>query len=431
MPTNNTKKKIELSFTNWVLGGNLISVVEAKSKSSKNGMTTDRATARKMYLVNEDGTQEIADESLIPSKGKRVGKKARIEVTTKTETKEECDIPEAKAPETYEKWCEKCKTPCCEGAVAGAVPAGAKTALCECGKYHWICQYEAYDADTEKEKGDEEKKSGGGKKKKDEEKGKDVEVVVDAVVEEKSDDKKEDGVKDKDNSDEKTATSDEWTAEQDKTILEMKADNKSWKEIVAAVGSSKQAVVNRFKELKKAETEQPSKPAAEETTDKNDNKVIDDAFGADLFAGDENDNGGGSHEKDDAEIIAGLETLLDGFNDNEDKATKKGNKKNKGKKQQANAADPNTSSFDNNQGTNSPAQDPLGISFGPQLYGKLVPDATWSKDDCDLLEHLLERYESEKWLHMQANFYNWTGRMVAAEFIERKFKTDASDSSSK
>jgi hypothetical protein len=27
-------------------------------------------------------------------------------------------------------------------------------------------------------------------------------------------------------------------------------------------------------------------------------------------------------------------------------------------------------------------------------------------------------------LHLQADFYNWTGRMVIAEIIEQKFKDD-------
>jgi len=34
------------------------------------------------------------------------------------------------------------------------------------------------------------------------------------------------------------------------------------------------------------------------------------------------------------------------------------------------------------------------------------------------------RYMEEKWLQMQAGFFNWTGRMVDAEIIKAKFAED-------
>jgi hypothetical protein len=54
----------------------------------------------------------------------------------------------------------------------------------------------------------------------------------------------------------------------------------------------------------------------------------------------------------------------------------------------------------------------------------LKPDAVWTQDDCEVLEWLESKYEENKWLHMQAGFYNWTGRMVIAELIQKKFRDD-------
>jgi hypothetical protein len=56
--------------------------------------------------------------------------------------------------------------------------------------------------------------------------------------------------------------------------------------------------------------------------------------------------------------------------------------------------------------------------------GRLKPDAVWTRDDCEVLEWLESKYEENKWLHMQAGFYNWTGRMVIAELIQQKFRDD-------
>jgi hypothetical protein len=54
----------------------------------------------------------------------------------------------------------------------------------------------------------------------------------------------------------------------------------------------------------------------------------------------------------------------------------------------------------------------------------LQPNDIWSKDDCEVLEYLMAKYSEHKWLHMQAGFFNWTGRMITAEVIERKFRDD-------
>lgn len=83
-----------------------------------------------------------------------------------------------------------------------------------------------------------------------------------------------------------------------------------------------------------------------------------------------------------------------------------------------------------NSGYSNPFSDRHAISDSdpePQKEsgkGRLRPDGIWTQDDCEVLEWLESKYEENKWLHMQAGFYNWTGRMVIAELIQKKFKDD-------
>jgi hypothetical protein len=57
-------------------------------------------------------------------------------------------------------------------------------------------------------------------------------------------------------------------------------------------------------------------------------------------------------------------------------------------------------------------------------YGRLKPDDIWSRADLEILEYLESKYEENKWMHMQAGFFNWSGRMIDAGMIERKFRDD-------
>ncbi|KAM5342728.1 hypothetical protein ACJ41O_013694 [Fusarium nematophilum] len=48
------------------------------------------------------------------------------------------------------------------------------------------------------------------------------------------------------------------------------------------------------------------------------------------------------------------------------------------------------------------------------------PDGYFSKRDCELLAAIDSKYKRSRWLEMQANFYNVTGRMVPLEAIRAK-----------
>ncbi|KAE8450210.1 hypothetical protein EG329_006991 [Mollisiaceae sp. DMI_Dod_QoI] len=418
MPSS-TKKKLELSFTNWVLGGSLVTLAPDKNKDSKKSKRANY----KVLIVNEDGTTEEIEapehpDKYAPSLYKKGQSKVRVEVESKdniavkqdrkdddkdgkteaevakdkddksNDVKVENENKEKKEDESDKKgddakamkWCKTCKIPSPNG-TEDTMPEGARFETCmSCGWEHWIKQYEDHSCDKPVEEG-----------------------------------KKDDENKDF-----------EWTSEQDKTISKMKSDGKPWKEIASALGSSKSNVQHRYKELMKEEKE--SKKDDEEKPKE----------GGDQFG----------HQTDE-EVLAGLDALLASFDepgdankDKNDGATQNtdggkekksnygagGGKKDKKHKKQGGGGDnqnkdqiskPGDGDNEDNGGGHG------GYNFsGPQIYGKLKPDSMWSKDDCDVLENMMERYEGEKWLHMQAGFYNWTGRMVAAEFIEKKFKHD-------
>lgn len=55
---------------------------------------------------------------------------------------------------------------------------------------------------------------------------------------------------------------------------------------------------------------------------------------------------------------------------------------------------------------------------------KLEPNDIWSEQDCRILEFLESNYNCNKWLYIQAAFFNWTGRMISGELIAHKFYSD-------
>ncbi|KAI1155697.1 hypothetical protein F4825DRAFT_447179 [Nemania diffusa] len=59
-----------------------------------------------------------------------------------------------------------------------------------------------------------------------------------------------------------------------------------------------------------------------------------------------------------------------------------------------------------------------------QMYPEqkvLRPDRFYSESDCRVLAGLEARHRANKWLHIQADFCNATGRMVEAELLRAKF----------
>ncbi|TAQ88280.1 hypothetical protein B7494_g3383 [Chlorociboria aeruginascens] len=211
-----------------------------------------------------------------------------------------------------------------------------------------------------------------------------------------------------------------WTAAQDAKIREMKGQNHSWKEIALEVGASKNDVQNRFKELRK-EVDGESEGESGEGQGKG---------GKEKEKG-RNDGDGGAFED-----FAGLFDAAAADDNNESSAQEKAKSKKRSKN-----GNPNSSGggggggvgggkWKDNGKTRWPSPDethqkPAQNRWGGHFAGsRLKPDHAWSREDCDVLDSLETRYREHKWMHMQAGFFNWTGRMVSADIIEKKFKDD-------
>lgn len=241
-----------------------------------------------------------------------------------------------------------------------------------------------------------------------------------------------------------------WTDVQDDIIQDMKRENRPWKEIAEVVGASKKDVQNRFKALKamKQGDEQArnnTKPSTANGLGISDIDVPAFDF-ARLLLDEENGVDRGVSSND-----APFSTLTgyDGYG---------GDKKSKEDKKKKHWADKEDNSSDWFK-ISPPGLSPTGISpvgsfdmppipKPPPRYSqpfvqsdspppqvghftranmgtpRLRPDLIWTAEDCGLLEDLENNYTRNKWLHMQADFFNWSGRMVDASIIERKFKED-------
>ncbi|KAL3425692.1 hypothetical protein PVAG01_02483 [Phlyctema vagabunda] len=211
--------------------------------------------------------------------------------------------------------------------------------------------------------------------------------------------------------------SDDWSADQDATITRMKSDNRSWKDIAIEVGASKKDVQNRFKELQAAEAEATAEPASAE---KKDDTPADGDGGFGDMGGLFDDAGGEAEPEKEKEPEKPKEK--------QDKKQKKQHKNKNGKENQpSKAPEPDKSEASAPASEENPAEK-QSTQPKPQLEQQaarsLKADDIWTMDDCGVLEMLKERYEQHKWQHMQAGFFNFTGRMIGAELIEKKFRDD-------
>jgi hypothetical protein len=226
----------------------------------------------------------------------------------------------------------------------------------------------------------------------------------------------------------------DWTEEEDQKIQEMKADSKSWKEIVAAVGANKSQIQRRLKELQRAkqgDSKTGVKDSAKKAHVRNEPSPVVQTEGVGLgldfgcLFGDEDSGVDGGVSSNDAPF-----STLTGFDGYKKKKNKKADKEDK------ELSDPN------DLGEES-GGDWYSIHAGGEVedrvddveesnhgdeelnqFGYLVADELWSQQDCDILEDLAYMQKKNKWLQLQAEFYNWTGRMVDGKIIKEKFEAD-------
>lgn len=172
-----------------------------------------------------------------------------------------------------------------------------------------------------------------------------------------------------------------WTKAQDGKILAMKKAGNSWKMIAQEVGASKKDTTNRFKELIKAD---------EKSAETDDPLPFGDMPG--MFTEDE--------PTEDRKTPAKLQKK--GKGEKGEKGGGNGDNGEKGKKDKVMVD-----------------KAALEAEHGKKV---LVPDAIWTIGDLEVLANVEERYRELKWMHVQAGFYNMTGRMVGSEVIKAKFE---------
>ena len=233
----------------------------------------------------------------------------------------------------------------------------------------------------------------------------------------------------------------------------MKAANKSWKEITAETGFSKQDATKRFKELQTEDKVGYGKHVKDDSDDSSDDSISfrdwqnlghegsswgqafkDGGSKKDKKGSDRAKAGGSSWDKggDDADIMASFEDLFlqDAQSSKPEKRTSSWNNGNNADINKSNKHGKGNTGDANDLGANlGGASTDANVSFGQpkeqeRPQSKLRPGGVWSKEDCEVLETLEQQYRDHKWLHIQANFYNWAGKMIGAEMIEKKFRED-------
>lgn len=161
----------------------------------------------------------------------------------------------------------------------------------------------------------------------------------------------------------------------------MKKAGNSWKMIAQEVGASKKDVTIRFKELSKA---------GEKSGDNDDPFPFGDMPG--MFKEDE--------PTEDSKSPAKLQKKGKG-----EKGGGKGDNGGKGEKGEKDKIVVDKAALEAENGKKV-----------------LVPHSIWTIGDLEVLANVEERYRELKWMHVQAGFYNMTGRMVGSEVIKAKFE---------
>jgi hypothetical protein len=246
----------------------------------------------------------------------------------------------------------------------------------------------------------------------------------------------------------------------------MKSENKSWKEIALQVGASKKDVQNRYKDLMKSSFKfgdgekkdgntsngwetvfentdvgngnMPDFSALFEDEEKNDEgekkEEEKNGWGANNNSGNSWENSGrgngdgGKKQKVGSEKNNNKnknETQQNGCNNNGRAGGNRGGHSVNNNRDCGNGGHRNQES--GFSGYSNPFDDSHAIDEEEEPQkgkGRLKSDGVWTQDDCEVLEWLESKYEESKWLHLQAGFYNWTGRMVIAELIQKKFRGD-------
>ncbi|ESZ95281.1 hypothetical protein SBOR_4335 [Sclerotinia borealis F-4128] len=210
-----------------------------------------------------------------------------------------------------------------------------------------------------------------------------------------------------------------WTKEQDEKLMSMKKENKTWKDIAGELGASKKDVVARYKVLQAQEKEEDEEDEEEKEKPKKPEKK------KKIKCTAQTDN------TEDTEDEIYISPNCPYHHPKHKSASSSSSKQDKKKKRKSYGELDRNRDEGEEEEEEEREERAQGHSNGHghgnrngQGNGHLRPDKIWSAEDCETLEYLMEKHRSTQWLQLQAGFYNYTGRMVNAEFIERKFRKD-------
>ncbi|KAI0977416.1 hypothetical protein F4678DRAFT_13816 [Xylaria arbuscula] len=220
--------------------------------------------------------------------------------------------------------------------------------------------------------------------------------------------------------DESSDATPEWTREEDRVICVMKSKANSWAEIGKALQRSRRECQHRHRTLAShakelgISTEQLAK----------------------LYSDEDEDKGGKSKDNSEDKCKGkgkpkNCTTKSDSKPVNKSKSK---SKKGKNEKEVCSDSDSDSSSEDDEV----EAEEDLVAELWEQrryFYDTvhverypdqklLRPDRFYSESDCRILAGLEARYRADKWLHIQADFCNATGRMVDGSILKAKFYED-------
>lgn len=184
---------------------------------------------------------------------------------------------------------------------------------------------------------------------------------------------------------------DDWTEETDTQLWKLKGDDKTWAEIQATMGKSKNCLRDRYKHLKSIDFKVP-----DETSD------AEKAIVADAAADDFMTMASASVEKQMNEPAKKTSSLRSRKSSNSNKTS------------HAPSCFGGTNAYIAQYSRNLLAEANAGRTRIPE------PDEIFDEDDCILLALADSRRRENRWLDIQADYFNVTGRMVPQEVLKWK-----------
>ncbi|KAI1111094.1 hypothetical protein F5Y14DRAFT_464995 [Nemania sp. NC0429] len=249
--------------------------------------------------------------------------------------------------------------------------------------------------------------------------------------------------------DESSDAAPEWTREEDRIICVMKSEAKSWAEIGKELERGKKECQQRHRTLASharelgITTEKLARLYVDEDEDDEEEAAAAKSKSKKSSKAKDKDRGKSKGKsKSKARDGKGEDKLEKSAAKTSPNAnTKSKRKKEKNKKV---ASDTGSDSDDEEEeeeeeeeGGEREAEDPEAEYWAQRryiydtLYGTMYPDRKtlhpdrfYSESDCRVLAGLEARYRANKWLYIQAEFCNATGRMVEAEILRAKFYED-------